>query len=192
MIGGMRGLFLIAVAGLALSACSSHPPATWAPGGSPVEIPRARWQRGSSAADIMPDGRVLVDGSHSFSIDRAGRVFEPDNSPIALLEPDGRLIGKDDVLLGVIGMHNSSLPGRTQAWLTVGEQGEVILYDDEGERRSAGTWTGCGQALRTCTLVTHVIAMATVRQRGNVGIGFGIGSRMGGGMGTGFGVLVFP
>jgi hypothetical protein len=187
------GLFIITVAGFALSACAAaHPPANWLPGGSPVELPQARWTRGSSIADIMPDGRVLVDGEHSFSIDRVGRVFEPDNAPIALLEPDGRLIGKDDVLLGVIGTHNASLPGQTRAWLTVGEQGEVILYDDEGERRSAGVWTGCGKAVRTCTLVTHVMAMATVRRRGNVGLGFGIGSGMGAGMGAGMGVLVFP
>jgi hypothetical protein len=188
MIGRMRALFLIAAAGGALSACAAHPPANWAPGGSPVEILQARWARGSSVADVMPDGRVVIDGSHAFSIDRAGRVFEPDNSPIALLEPDGRLIGKDDVLLGMIGVHNSSLPGHTQAWLTVGDQGEVIIYDEEGERRAAGVWTGCGPAVRTCTLVTHIIAMATVRRRGNVGVGLGFGA----GMGAGFGVLVFP
>jgi hypothetical protein len=144
--------------------------------------------RGDSVAEITPDGRVIVDGSHSFSIDRTGRVFEPDNSPIALLEPDGRLIGKDDVLLGVVGLHNASLPGHTQAWLTVGEHGEVITYDDEGERHASGAWTGCGQAVRTCTLVTHVIVMATTRRRGNVGVGMGFGA----GMGSGFGVFVFP
>lgn len=140
----------------------------------------------------MLDGRVLVDGSHSFSIDRIGRVFEPDNSPIALLLSDGRLIGKDDVLLGTVGLHNASLPGRARAWLTVGDRGDVILYDDEGERRSAGAWTGCGAAIRTCTLVTHVIAIATTRRRGNVGVGFGIGSGVSAGMGAGFGVLVVP
>jgi hypothetical protein len=184
----MRGSRLIAVAALAVGACASHPPANWATGGSPVEIPQARWTRGDSIAEIMPDGRVIVDGSHAFSIDRAGRVFEPDNSPIAILSPDGRLIGKDDVLLGVVGVHNSSLPGHTQAWLTVGTQGEVIVYDDDGDRKSAGAWTGCGPAVRTCTLVTHVVAMASVRRRGNVGVGFGFGA----GRGAGFGVLVFP
>jgi hypothetical protein len=188
MIGAMRGLVPAIIAGLALFSCASYPPANWATGGSAVEIRQARWVRGHNVAEIMLDGRVFVDGSHSFTIDRAGRVFEPDNSPIALLEQDGRLIGKDDAILGVIGMHNASLAGHTQAWLTVGDQGEVVLYDEEGERRNAGAWTGCGPAVRTCTLVTHVIAMATVRRRGNVGVGMGFGV----GTGAGVGVLVFP
>jgi hypothetical protein len=186
MIGGMRGLFPIAAVGIVLVSCAAQPPAHWAPGGAPLDIPRARWERGDDTADLMPDGRVLVDGSLAFSIDRAGRVFEPDNTPIALLERDGRLIGKDDVVLGVIGVHNASLPGQAQAWLTVGDRGEVVMYDEDGERKSAGVWTGCGRAVRTCTLVTHVIAMATARHRGNVGMGFGAG------MGAGFGVVLFP
>jgi hypothetical protein len=140
----------------------------------------------------MPEGQVVADGDHVFSLDRAGRIFQPDNDPVALLEPDGRLLGKDNALLGTIGLHNASLPGRSQAWVTVGERGEVVFYDDEGDRHAGGGWTGCGPALRTCTLVTHVIGLSEARSRGRVGVGLGVGTGVGTGVGVGFGVLVRP
>lgn len=173
---------------LALCSCAAHPPAHWAAGGAHVDIARARWDRDGRLVEIMPEGRVMVDGEHWFTLDRAGRVFAPDNDPVALLETDGRLVGKDNALLGVIGLHNSSLPGRSQAWLTVLEQGHVFFYDEEGERHGGGAWLGCGPAVRTCTLVTHMVALAEAGRGGRVGVGAGFGSSVG----IGFGVLVRP
>ena len=188
----MRRLLPLVFAGLVPLACSARPPANWAQGGSPVDIPRARWDRGGHVVEIMPEGQVVADGDHLFTLDRAGRVFQPDNEPIALLQADGRLLGKDDAMLGTIGLHNSSLPGRAQAWLTVGERGEVVFYDEEGDRHPAGGWVGCGPAVRTCTLVTHVIGLSEARSRGHVGVGVGVGTGVGSGVGVGFGVLMHP
>src|SRR5258708_17277260 len=99
-------------AALALAACHSQRPTNWAPGGTPLDIPRASWTRGDKLIDIMPDGKVFADGEHLFTLDRAGRVYEPDNDPIAVLQPDGRLVGKDEAVLGKIGLRNSSAPGK--------------------------------------------------------------------------------
>jgi hypothetical protein len=110
-----------------------------------------------------------------FSIDRAGRVFEPDHDPIAVLQADGAVIGRDDAALGIVGLRNASLPGNTTAWLTVGPQGEVIRYDEDGDRHPEGGWSGCETAPRTCTLVTHLIDLEDMRRRPRVGVGIGIG-----------------
>ena len=136
---------------------------------------------------MMPDGKVLSDGHLLFSMDRAGRIFEPNNDPIAVLQVDGRLIGKDDVLLGKVGLRNSSPPGREVAWLSVSEAGEVQRFDPEGELHPDGAWTGCGPAIRACTLTTHVITLAETRRprsRGYYGPPVGIG--------VGFGLVVAP
>src|SRR6185295_217799 len=92
---------------LALAACRAQPPPNWGQGGTPLDIPRARWTRGDKLIDLMPDGKVLGDGDHLFTIDRAGRVYQPDNEPVAVLQADGRLLGKDEALLGKIGFRNS-------------------------------------------------------------------------------------
>src|SRR5258706_4094054 len=110
----------------ALAACHAQPPPNWAQGGTPLDIPRARWTRGDKLIDIMPDGKVLGDGEHLFTLDRAGRVYQPDNEPVAVLQADGRLVGKDDAVLGKIGVRNSSPPGKDIAWLSISERGEVV------------------------------------------------------------------
>jgi len=175
-----RLLFMAACA--ALSACSASPPANWAKGGAPLEIPRARWVFGSTAVEVIPDGKVIIDGEHEMTIDRGGRVFDADREPIALLEPDGRLIGPDDESLGVVGALTASRPSEQHAWLSVAPSGEVIVYDDEGERHLAGVWVGCNATPRThqvCTLVSHLLAMrmraAAERGEPSVGVGIGVG-----------------
>src|SRR6185369_8457300 len=107
---------------LVLAACQAQPPPNWAQGGSLLDIPRARWTRGDKVIDIMPDGKILADGEHVFTIDRAGRVYEPDNDPVALLQADGQLLGKDAATLGKIGIRNASPPGRDLAWLSIAER----------------------------------------------------------------------
>jgi hypothetical protein len=175
----------------ALTGCQAHPPAHWVQGGSRLDIPRARWSRGDWVIDIMPDGRVLGNGDHLFTIDIAGRVFDRENDPIALLEVDGRLVGKDDANLGTVGLRNASPPGVEFAWLTIDDAGTVIRFDPEGAPYPDGTWTGCGPALRTCTLATHVVALSQAsgpRSRVRFGLGMGVGM----GAGTGFGMFVMP
>jgi hypothetical protein len=177
----MRHAVLLALpVAAACFGCSAHPPPNWARGGAPVDIPAARWTRADRTVDVVADGRVMIDGDHAFTIDRAGRVYEPDGDPIAVLQPDGSLVGNDGRMLGQIGVMNAALPGASAAWLTVGPRGEVIRYDDEGERSADGAWMGCGPAVRTCTLVTHLVELREMERRPRVGVGIGIG------MGVGF------
>lgn len=169
-----RWLWLIPVA-LSLSACGSKPPPRWAEGGAPLEIPRAHWQRAGQSVDLLEDGRVFVDGVHRLSMDRAGRVFEPDGEPIAVLQPDGVLAGRDGRVMGRIGTTNAALPGVVTAWLSVGPQGEVVRFEDDGERVADGIWTGCGRAVRACTLTSHIVGLGELREKPRVTFGIGIG-----------------
>ena len=162
-----------------LVGCAAHPPAGWAQGGVGLGLPHARWDRGDATVDLLPDGRVLIAGEHLYSLDAAGRVYGPEGEPFALLGPEGQLVGRDDQALGVVGVRNASAPGAHTAWLTVGERGEVVRYDDEGERHSDGVWYGCGAALPTCTLATHLVVLNEVRRRPHVGFGFGVGIGIG-------------
>jgi hypothetical protein len=149
----------------ATQSCASTPPPRWAEGGSSLEIPRARWERVGQIVDIMPDGHVLIDGTHAFSIDVMGRVIDTDNSPIALLEPEGRLLGASNARLGNVGLHNAAPPKVDRAWLSVAENGEVTSYNDEGDPSLDGKWTGCGPAIRACTLATQIVTLVENRKR---------------------------
>lgn len=140
-----------------------------------MEIAQAHWERVSESVDILPDGRVIVDDEHWFTVDRAGRFFEPDNEPIAVLAPDGQLVGKDNTAWGNVGIQSAALPGSVEAWLTLDPQGQVIRYDADGDRHPDGAWAGCGSALRTCTAVTHVVSILEARRRPHVGFGIGFG-----------------
>lgn len=184
----MRWLLLFCGA-LAIG-CAATPPANWARGGANLEIPRARYIKGELMIDVVPDGRVLLNGEHELTIDRAGRVYDPEGGSIALLEPDGRLIGADNVALGIVGALHASRPDDAYAWLSVLPVGEVIRYDEEGERTTFGVWMGCGyspRANQVCTLIAHMLGMG-IRIRepqqtrpgqgvstGGVGIGLPIG-----------------
>jgi hypothetical protein len=144
--------------------------------------------------DVMPDGRVIGNGDHLFTIDGAGRVFDRENEPIALLEGDGRLVGPDNANLGRVGWRNASPPGIEVAWLTVDDAGNVIRFDPEGTPHHGGSWAGCGPALRTCTLATHVLALSQMRggPRSNVSVGVGVGVGSASGVGAGFGMQMVP
>jgi hypothetical protein len=177
-----------------LTGCQAHPPAHWVQGGSRLEITRSRWSRGDLVVDVMPDGKVLGNGDHLFTIDTAGRVFDIENDPIALLEMDGRLVGKDDTNLGKVGLRNASPPGVDMAWLTLDNVGTVVRFDPEGGPHPDGAWTGCGPGLRACTLATHVIALSQARARSGsrVSVGMGVGVGSGAGTAAGFGMFVTP
>lgn len=143
------------------SACAPTPPAKWAEGGARLELPRARWVLVDAAVDVLPNGTVFVNSEHAFTIDRAGRVMDLDNAPVALLLPDGRVVGPSDTPLGSVGLLNASLPDEPNAWISVMPTGEVVRYFDDGERMNFGAWLGCNpaQVHLTCTYLSHVIGM---------------------------------
>ncbi len=143
-------------------------------------IQPARWDRGDDEyLEIKADGTVVdEDGDQVMLVDRVGRVVDDDNEPLAILQPSGKVLGTDDRDFGHVGISNASPPGSGTAWLAVLPNGQVVTYDEDGEQEGAGIWRGCGGAMmRTCTLVTHVVAVRNYvdRPRGGVGVGIGIG-----------------
>jgi hypothetical protein len=166
----------------ALAACSATPPARWVQGGARVDIPHARWVRGDVVVEILPDGKVVIDGDHELSVDTAGRVVDADAEPVALLEPNGRVVGPDDKDLGQVGAMHASLPENETAWLSVMPSGEVVVYDEEGERHLFGVWVGCNRspsAHQVCTLVSHLVGVRLRAYSRQSGVSFGVGVGVG-------------
>jgi hypothetical protein len=175
----MRGVLTMAVTTWAgLTGCAPQTPPHWAEGGAPLAIAAARWELGDETVDILPNGQVVRDGEVLFAIDRVGRIVDDENDPVALLLPDGRLAGTDG-MLGRVGVNNASPPGATMAWLSLLPQGQVLFFDREGDREPRGVWQGCqGPVRRTCTLVTHVLALEREYRRSSgpaIGVGIGVG-----------------
>jgi hypothetical protein len=177
---GVRSFWLIAFAA-AVFGCTPQEPPRWAEGGARLVLPNAHWQRGDEdTIEIRSNGHVLEDGDLLFVVDRVGRVVDDDFEPVALLFPDGRVAGPDDYLLGHVGVSNAAPPGRTEAWLAVMPDGNVVYFDEDGERNSGGRWSGCsGAALRTCTLVTHMVALRSYLRQANSGVSVGVGIGVG-------------
>jgi hypothetical protein len=177
----MRSLVTpLAAAALASAlGCTPNPPPRWAEGGAPLIVTPARWERGDEdTIEILPNGQVTEDGDPVMMVDRAGRVVDTENEPLAILLPDGHVAGTDNRLLGRVGVANAAPPGSASAWLAVMPNGQVVYFDEDGERSNGGVWRGCsGPQMRTCTLISHVIAMRRYvdRSRGGVGVGVGIG-----------------
>ncbi len=168
--------------GLLLSiACAPTPPPYWAEGGSSLRIPSAEWKRTTGDPVLVsPVGSVTRGGELVFNLDAAGRIFDEDNEPIAIVGPDGHVIGTDDEPLGRVGMRNASPPWSQTAWLRVAEDGTLLLFDGDGESAFGGSWTGCGHgAVRVCTLVSHLMLLqAFKRQMSNLPynpVTFGVG-----------------
>lgn len=130
-------------------------------GGAQLFPQRATWTHAYSTIELLPDGRVIVNGRETFAIDRAGRVMDPDAQPVALLRPDGRLIGAGEVDLGRVGPTAAALPGAPYASLAIAPNGQVVRYADDGDMSSLGAWAGCGYyavTLQACMLVTLLVA----------------------------------
>lgn len=166
---------------LAGLACSPKEPPSWPQGGAALAISPARWDRGDEDdIEIRADGQVLEDGDLLFVVDRVGRVVDADYDPLGILLPDGRIVGTDNRFLGQVGITNAAPPWATHAWLAVRPDGSVTYFDPEGDRESWGRWQGChGAALRTCTLVSHLVALRNYRPAPETGVGIGIGIGIG-------------
>jgi hypothetical protein len=142
-----------------------------------LTLGNARWDRGEAdAVEIRANGQVLEGGDLVFVIDRVGRVVDPEYDPVAILLPDGRIVGTDAQALGQIGVTNAAPPWSNQAWLAVTPEGTVIGFDSDGERAALGHWQGCsGPVLRSCTLVTHLLTLRRHRTAPPSGVHFGVG-----------------
>jgi hypothetical protein len=169
---------LLAGAIFSVAGCAAKPPPRWVEGGAQLVIAPARWDReGSDPIEIHADGKITKDGDPYLLVDRAGRVVDEDNEPVAILLPDGQLAGPDNTPLGRVGDTNASPPDRVTAWLAVMPDGTVVFFDEDGDRHRGGVWRGCaGPQHRTCTLITHVISVRNYKpNRSGVGVGLGIG-----------------
>lgn len=160
---------------LLIMACTALPP-RWAEGGAPIEMTRARWDGPLGPVDLLEDGRVLINGEQVYLIDRVGRVADDEKEPVAVLQPNGVLAGTTRHTLGYLGDMSASPPGEQLAWLTIAPNGEVLRYDSDGNKFPSGVWTGCeGTKMRTCLLVTHLLALREEARKPRVGVGVGIG-----------------
>lgn len=155
---------LLATALVVLGGCAGKKvPARWATGGGRLDLVSARWTYDGEPVELRPRGdyaEVLVDGDVELVIDRVGRVYTKYQHPIGVLEPDGRLVGPDQVLLGTIGSSYAALPGKANAWLALGMDGAVMKFDEGGAQKPAGRWFGCAvtpYAQQACLLVSYML-----------------------------------
>jgi hypothetical protein len=134
--------------------------------------------------DVEPDGKVIVNQRHLLSVDATGRVYDAYNRPVALLQPDGMLIGGNDSPMGWVGAGEAILPGDDHSWLRL-ESGGLLIQNDGDEEKPFGQWLGCDrpQVLQLCTLVSHIVGRE-LRARTGSGGGFGLGSGVTMGVGT--------
>jgi len=144
-----------------VTACGNPPPPGWQQGGAPLVIDRMSWMTaGGRRINVAQDGQVTIHGHLIFSIDRAGRVYDHDNEPVALLLPDGTLEGSGGTELGHVGVTNAAPPRASYAWLTVLPDGQVLHFAPDGTRTPGGYWRGCdGPQHRACTLVSHLLSL---------------------------------
>lgn len=177
----MRAPLATALAALvSFAACSPKEPPRWPEGGAPLAIAAAVWERGEDdPIEVRANGQVVEDGEVLFVLDRVGRVVDRQYEPLAILLPDGHVVGTDDRALGFVGVSNAAPPWSRHAWLAVMPDGAVTLFEHDGERKFGGRWTGCtGPVQRTCTLVTHLVALRG-RHRPDSGVSVGVGIGIG-------------
>lgn len=177
----MRVRLLLGLLATLAVGCAPSAPPRWQEGGAPLYIQPARWDRpGDDAIVISGDGKVTEDGDLLFVVDRAGRVVDEDYEPVAILLDDGHVAGPDNRLLGRVGVSNAAPPGSAAAWLAIMPNGQVVRFDDDGERIDEGVWQGCeGPQKRTCTLITHVLWARRYLNRPRSGVSVGVGMGVG-------------
>jgi hypothetical protein len=176
----------IVVLALIASGCASTPPTGWTTGGQPMVTPRERWVNVEILVDMDLRGRVFVGGRHLLTIDRAGRIYNAQNEPVALLQRDGMLIGAEDEPMGWVGAGEAIQPGDEHSWLIL-QEGGLLLRSDGDQARPFGQWLGCSyvHTVQTCTLVSHIIGREILAKRGE-GDGLGLTPGLSIGLGTTF------
>ncbi|NUP13540.1 MAG: hypothetical protein HOW73_46480 [Polyangiaceae bacterium] len=167
-------LALVATVGLlvSLAGCAKpKPPAHWISGGGRLDLVPARWEYDGDPVEIRPRGdyaEVLVDGDVEFIVDRVGRVYTRYQQPVAILEPDGRLVGHEQELLGNVGSSYAAQPGKANAWLALSPDGRVVKFEEGGGQKPSSQWTGCSVtpfSLQACLLVTYLLYFEDEGQR---------------------------
>jgi hypothetical protein len=146
---------------LASAACANGPSPRWQTGGAAIPVDAAYLARSSSTIELRPSGDVMQDDTLLFRVDRQGRVSDAEGRPVAVLGADGWLVAESDgAPLGFIRPGSASNASQTE-WIRILPTGEASVA---GTR--LGKWDYCtGAMLRTCTLVTHVIAARELDQR---------------------------
>lgn len=145
---------LALVAWLAVG-CASGPSARWKDGGAEIPIDAAYFSQASSTIELRPSGEVMAGDALLFRIDARGRVSDANGKPVAVLQADGWLVAESDgKVLGWIGDGTALAADRRTERVRVTPSGDATVSG-----QPAGRWDYCtGRMLRTCTLVTHVIA----------------------------------
>jgi hypothetical protein len=148
---------LVALAASAFACASSSP--RWQQGGAPTRLDAAYWSRQKSTIELRPSGEIIEDDTLLFRLDRSGRVSDAQGEPVAVLQSDGWLVAEDDTPLGFIGPGASFRADQSTPTVRVLPSGDAVIIDRAGRWLPAGRWDYCqGSMLRTCTLVTHVVA----------------------------------
>ena len=169
----VRAILLV---GVLLLGCAPTPPPRWAEGGAELAFHGAQWRTRERLVELSSDGRVLEDGHIVYVLDRVGRSVDSDYEPVALLFPQGELVGAGGSNLGHVGFRNAAPPGAQTAWLSVLPDGRVVYFDFDGSQHSGGRWTGCeGGAVRACTYVTHLFALRAYQREMNSRVSIGVG-----------------
>lgn len=185
----MRWLAIVALvlSPTAIGCAGPRPPAHWVSGGGRLDLVNARWVYNGEPVEIRSRGdsaEITVDNDVEIVLDRVGRVYDRYQIPVAVLEPDGRLVGKGEELLGVIGSSYAALPGRANAWLAISPQGMVVKYEPDGSQKAVGQWFGCGVtpfSQQACLLVSYLLffedeGSAAIEATPAMGVGVGVGA----------------
>jgi hypothetical protein len=145
----------LALVGWLTLACASGPSARWKDGGAEIPIDAAYFSHAGSTIELRPSGEVMEGEALLFRIDPRGRVSDAKGHPVAVLQADGWLVAeRDGKVLGWIGDGTALAADRRTERIRVLPSGDATVSG-----QPAGRWDYCtGPMLRTCTLVTHVVA----------------------------------
>lgn len=156
-------LALVVAAALASACSSAKLPSHWPTGGARLDLVQAQWTYGKDPVEIKSRvdwAEVKIDGDTELVLDRVGRVYDKHRSPIGVLESDGRFVGMDEELLGVVGSSYAALPGKANAWIAFNPNGQIVKYEADGTPKVEGQWVGCHVtpfAQQACLLIAYTL-----------------------------------